>query len=312
MQFMKWILSAICLIGASANAAAPKQTTGNPGYYRFNLGDFEINVISDGTFELPMTKFLTKISPKEIKAGFEKNFLDENYQTSVDTFLINTGSKLVLVDTGAGTNFGPTVGKFQDHLKAAGYKPEQVDAILITHMHGDHIGGLSHEGKPVFKNATLYIDKADVDYWLDKAEMEKAPADKKPFFEAATVAVTPYMKSGQLKQLTADSEIVPGIRAMAAHGHTPGHEIYSAESGGQKIYFIGDLMHVAAVQFEKPSACMQFDSDQAMAEKQRLKLFADAAKNRALIAAAHLPFPGVGHLRTEKKGYSFVPINYTR
>jgi len=312
MQFTKWIFSAICLFAMQAQASAPKQTTGNPGYYRFSLGDFEVNVISDGTFELPFHQLLTKANPKEIKADFAKNFLGEKYQNSLNAFLVNTGSKLVLIDTGAGTNFFPTTGKFHEHLKAAGYKPEQVDAVVITHMHGDHIGGLIVDGKPVFKNATLYIGKGDIDYWLDKAQMEKAPADMKKYFENAMNDVNPYIKSGQLKPLTADMEIVPGIHSIAAHGHTPGHTMYSAESNGQKIYFVGDMIHVAAVQFEKPTACLQFDADQDMAQKERLKTFAEVAKEGALIAGPHLPFPGVGHLRTEKKGYTFVPINYTR
>jgi glyoxylase-like metal-dependent hydrolase (beta-lactamase superfamily II) len=312
MQFTKLVFSAIFLFAMQAKASAPKQTTGNPGYYRFSLGDFEVNVISDGTLELPFNHLLAKVTPKEIKADFDKNFLSEKYETSVDAFLINTGSQLVLVDTGAGTTFSPTLGKLQEHLKAAGYKPEQIDAVVITHMHGDHVGGLAVDGKAVFKNAILYVDKADVDYWTDKAEMEKAPKEMKGFFEVATKALEPYIKSGHLKAITADTEIVPGIHSIAAHGHTPGHTIYSAESKGQKMLFLGDMIHVAAVQFEKPTVTLQFDSDQDMAQKQRLKTFAAAAKEGDLISAAHLPFPGVGHLRAEKKGYTFVPINYTR
>lgn len=313
MKLAKVFLSAVCLLGATpALAIAPKATTGNPGYYRFHLGDFEINVISDGTFEPPMGQLLTGISPKEVKADFTRNFLGDKFETSLNTFLINTGSKLVLIDTGAGTNFGPTVGHLQEHIKAAGYSPEQVDIVLITHMHGDHIGGLVADGKRVFPNATLYIGKADVDYWMSKAQMEKAPADKKPFFESATADVTPYVQSGQLKPLAEDTEIAPGIRSVAAHGHTPGHTMYSVESKGQRLLLIGDLIHVAAVQFEEPSVCIQFDSDQAMAEKQRKKTFIEVAKKRELIAGAHLPFPGVGHLRAEKRGYSFIPLHYTR
>jgi glyoxylase-like metal-dependent hydrolase (beta-lactamase superfamily II) len=134
----------------------------------------------------------------------------------------------------------------------------------------------------------------------------------KKSFEAAAVAVAPYKKAGKLIPITADTEITPGFRTQAAHGHTPGHETYVVESNGQKLVLLGDLIHAGSVQFEKPTARMAFDSDLPMAEKVRIATFSDAAKNGYLVAAAHLPFPGVGHLRAEKKGFTFVPINYNR
>ena len=312
MRLRASILALLFTSTLSAFAAAPLATTGNPGYYRFKLGTFEVNVLSDGTFEMPMPKMLSNISPAEVKKSLAKNFLGDLFETSDNAYLINTGTKLVLIDTGCGKSFGPAMGKVIEHMKAAGYQPEQVDAVLITHMHGDHVGGLMNDGKIVFPNAKLYIDKLDTDYWLNPENMNKGPADMKDHFQGAMNSVNPYVKTSQFKPITADGEIVPGIRSHASHGHTPGHSSYEIESGGQKLVLLGDLLHVASVQFEHPSARMKFDSDLGAAEKQRRAAFADAAKNGTMIGSAHIAFPGVGHVRAEKSGYVFVPVNYTR
>jgi glyoxylase-like metal-dependent hydrolase (beta-lactamase superfamily II) len=312
-MFKNVLILALSCFALHAFASAPKATTGNAGYYRFHVGDIEVNTINDGTFMLPIDKMLTHIKPDELKSALAKNYLGEQVETSDDAFLINTGTKLVLIDTGAGNGMGPTAGHLVESLKAAGYRPEQVDAILITHMHGDHTGGLTTNGKANFPNATLYIDKADIDYWTNPKNAEGKPDMMKKTFEAAGPAIAPYQKAGKLHPITANMEITPGVRTEAAHGHTPGHTVYVIENGGQKLMLLGDTVHVAAVQFERPSADMQFDADIAVAEKFRTGVFADAAKNGYMIGAAHLPFPGVGHLRArpEKKGYAFVPLNYT-
>jgi glyoxylase-like metal-dependent hydrolase (beta-lactamase superfamily II) len=312
---MKFTAAAILILSfvLNAHASAPKAAAGsNPGFYRFMVGDIEVNTISDGTFTMDVSKLLSNVTPNELDAALKKNFLSREIETSVDAFLINTGTKLVLVDTGMGHGTMPTTGHLVEHLNAAGYKPEQVDAIVITHMHGDHIGGLTADGKAVFPNATLYIDKADLDFWLDKKNAEKADGMRKKMFDLAPIAVEPYKKAGKLSPITADMEIAPGVHSRAAHGHTPGHETYVVESNGQKLFILGDIIHVGSVQFEKPTARMAFDSDLPAAEHARIATFQAAAKEGALIAAAHLSFPGVGHLRAEKKGFVFVPLNYNR
>lgn len=282
-----------------------------PGFHRVLLGDFEITALSDGTVKLPVTKLLHGHTEKN-RAELKRNFLGEEVDTSVNAYLINTGSKLVLVDAGAAGLFGPTLGNVMSNLKAAGYKPEQVDAVLITHMHPDHVGGLMAGEQRAFPNATVHIDKKDVDYWLSKANMDAAPEDKKGFFQGAMASVNPYLAAGKLKTFEGDTELVPGIKSSATYGHTPGHSVFVVESKGQKLVLWGDLMHVAAVQFKDPTVTIAFDSDSKAARKQREKAYADAAKNGYLVAATHVSFPGMGHLvkSSSGKGYTWLPINY--
>ncbi|HET7795140.1 MAG TPA: MBL fold metallo-hydrolase [Rhizobacter sp.] len=299
------------LLAASAQAGAPQVKTQAPGYYRMMLGDLEVTALLDGIIDLKPGELLTNVNKTEVSGLLRRNFLGEAVPTSVNAYLINTGSKLVLVDAGAAALFGPGLDQLHTNLKAAGYQPEQVDAVVITHMHGDHIGGLIQDGKIAFPNATVYAGKQDADFWLSAANMEKAPQEMKMFFQGAQISLNPYVTAGKFKGLEGNSEIVPGVNAIAAHGHTPGHTIYAVESKGQKLVLWGDLMHVAAVQFPKPGVTIKFDSDSKAASVERAKAFADAAKGRYWVASAHLPFPGLGHLRADGKGYVFVPANYT-
>ncbi|MFK3738669.1 MBL fold metallo-hydrolase [Massilia sp. TN1-12] len=295
----------------AAQAAAPMVKTPAPGYARVMLGDFEITPLSDGTADLPMDQLL-KQPADATRATLSKNFLKLPLETSTNAFLVNTGSKLVLVDTGSGAYFGPTLGKLLNNLKAAGYQPEQVDEIYITHMHPDHVGGLAADGKRVFPNATLRAAKADADYWLNKANEAKAPADKKGFFGPAQASITPYIQAGKFKPIEGDGELVPGITALAAPGHTPGHTIYQVQSRGQKLLLIGDLIHVSTVQMDNPQVTIGFDSDEKAAYAARKKNFDQAAKEGELVGAGHLQFPGLGHLVVQGKGYRWVPVNYTQ
>jgi glyoxylase-like metal-dependent hydrolase (beta-lactamase superfamily II) len=293
-----------------AHAAAPMVKTSAPGFYRMMLGDFEVTAISDGTADLDMRELLTNTTPDKVDKALARSFLKSPVETSVNAFLINTGTKLVLVDTGAAGLFGPTLGKLLVNLKAAGYTPEQVDEIYITHMHPDHVGGLLAEGKIAFPNAVVRADKHDADYWLSQASLDKAPEASKGFFKGAMASLNPYVQAGKFSPFDGDTELVPGVRAHASRGHTAGHTTYIVESKGAKLELWGDLMHVAAVQFADPAVTIKFDSDSKAAAAQRKSAYADAAKNGYLVAAAHLPFPGVGHLRAEGKGYVFIPVNY--
>ncbi|HET9624772.1 MAG TPA: MBL fold metallo-hydrolase [Kofleriaceae bacterium] len=303
-------IGGLAMTADSAQANAPIAKTASPGWYRMQLGDFEITALNDGTAALPMEKLLTGSTPAKIDAALAKAYLKPGFETSVNAFLINTGSKLVLIDTGAGTLFGPTLNKLVTNLKASGYQPEQVDEICITHMHNDHVGGLVANGKLVFPNATVHAHKADADFWLSADNLAKAPDAMKDFFKGAQGMLNPYVTAGKTKWFDAEADIVPGVHAIPAVGHTPGHTIYVVTSKDQKLVLWGDLMHVGAVQFPDPSVTIQFDSDSKKAAAERKKDFADAAKSGYFVGVAHLPFPGIGQLRTDGAGYRFFPANF--
>ncbi len=294
-----------------AHAAAPMVKTSAPAYYRMMLGDFEVTALSDGTVALPVSKILTNITAAKVDKALGKYRLKSPLETSVNGYLINTGTKLVLIDTGAAGLFGPTLGNLAANLKAAGYQPEQVDEVYITHMHADHVGGLMAGDKLAFPNAIVRADKRDADFWLSQANLDKAPAEAKGFFQGAMASLNPYVKADKFKPFDGNTELVPGIKSIATYGHTPGHAIYSVESKGEKLVLWGDLMHVAAVQFENPAVTIQFDTSSSAAAVQRKKAYADAAKGGYLVGVSHVSFPGLGRLRAEGKGYVFMPVNYT-
>lgn len=298
-----------------AQAAAPQQKSQAPGYYRLMLGDFEITALNDGTVDLPVDKLLTGARPGQVLRALQHAYLGVPLETSVNGYLINTGAKLVLIDTGAASLFGPTLGRLLGNLKAAGYQPEQVDEIYITHLHGDHVGGLLAEGKAAFPNAVVRVDQREADFWLSTEQMDKAPDAAKGGFKGAMMSTKPYQDAGRFKpfdgSVQGGVELLPGVRAVPAYGHTPGHTVYVVESKGQKFAVWGDLMHVAAVQFPDPSVTIAFDSDSKAAAPQRKKAYADAAKNGFYVGVAHVSFPGIGRLRADGKGYTWIPANYS-
>ncbi|MFH7041547.1 MBL fold metallo-hydrolase [Paucibacter sp. JuS9] len=289
----------------SAQAAAPFVKSQAPGVFRMMLGDFEITAVSDGTLDLPVDKLLKENQPGQVAKALQHNHLHLPLETSVNAYLINTGTKLVMVDTGAASVFGPTAGRLLSNLAATGYKPEQVDEIYITHRHGDHIGGLTVDGKPVFPNAVVRLDKRDADYLSAAPAAGKGP-------DGVQLAAKPYLDSGRVKPFDGATDLVPGVRAQPAYGHTPGHTIYVVESKGRKIVFGGDSMHVASVQFPDPTVTISFDSDSSKAMPERQKLYADAAAGGYYLAFTHVSFPGIGHVRPDGKGYTWIPVNYTR
>src|SRR5579871_3279145 len=171
---------------ASPRAEAPLQGGQAPGWYRMTLGKFEITALSDGSLPAPVEKFLHDIPPVRQRELLERAYLKSPVETSVNGFLVNTGTRLVLIDVGTGSFFGPTLGKLVGNLKASGYSPEQVDEIYLTHLHADHVGGLvTVDGKAVFPNAVVRADSKDVYHWLNEKNRDSEPAELRDMIKVA-------------------------------------------------------------------------------------------------------------------------------
>lgn len=296
-----------------ANAAPPaKQMTQVPGYYRMVLGELEVTALYDGYVALDR-KLLKGANARDIQSLLARMFVSSGngVQTAVNAYLINTGTNLILVDAGAAKCFGPTLGSIAGNIRAAGYEPAQVDTVLLTHLHGDHVCGLLEaDGKPAFPNATVHVAREEAAFWLDKNTAEKAPKDAQAFFKMAQDAVAPYAEAGKLKEFNAGDSLLPGITSVPAQGHTPGHAGYLFSSGDQQLLVWGDIVHSHAVQFARPEVSIEFDIDSKKAIASRKRIFEEAARKKLWVAGAHLPFPGLGHVRAEKKGYAWVPVEY--
>ncbi|HEY9573305.1 MAG TPA: MBL fold metallo-hydrolase, partial [Pusillimonas sp.] len=180
-----------------------------------------------------------------------------------------------------------------------------------THLHGDHACGLSGaDGKAAFPNAVVYVAEAEAAFWLSPDIAAQAPANAQPFFKLAQASVAPYVASGKLKKFKAGDTVLPGVTSVPMHGHTPGHGGYLFSSGQQKLLVWGDVIHSHAVQFAQPEVSIEFDVDQPQAIASRKKILKDASSEKLWIAGAHLPFPGLGHVRHDSAGYAWVPVEY--
>jgi glyoxylase-like metal-dependent hydrolase (beta-lactamase superfamily II) len=294
----------------AAHAAAPRPSIENPGFYRMTLGGFDVVALSDGSHPFPVESVMIDTSKEAVAAALAGDDLALPLQGSINAFLINTGEKLVLIDTGAGALYGACCGRLLANLRLAGYAPEQVDEILLTHLHKDHVGGVLQAGKIAFPNAVLRVARADADYWRDAASRASAPEFLRSFFDSAAEALAPYAAAGRLRPFDGDAEVVPGIRSVSEPGHTPGHTAYLVESRGQRLLVWGDIVHVAPVQLKDPRASLKYDSSDAAAQRTRRSLLERAAREHLWIGAAHVSFPGLGHVRRDGAGYRWIPANY--
>ena len=308
-------LAALALAFAATAAPAGDPRPEGPGWYRTQIGRFAVTALWDGTLELPVDEVFARPGPAQLKALRARALLPALMPMSVNAFVVDTGERVVMIDTGTGASraFGDDLGKLQTHLRAAGYAPEQIDEIYLTHMHTDHIGGLTLDGRAVFPRAVVRADMREAGHYLSRDKLAAAAGDDKADFATAIAMLEPYVSSGRFRPFDGPTELVAGVQALPARGHTPGHTVYLVRSDGEKLILWGDLMHVAAVQFPLPAATVSFDAVQAQAAASRAQIYRDAAREGAWIAAAHIGFPGIGKIRKDANGgYNWLPISMVR
>src|SRR6202165_5423894 len=315
MCFAAALLAALASFAAGPNAAlaaAPQHHDQAPGFYRLKVGDLEVTALYDGTgvFD-PHWLNGTKATMDGVVKGLHE---DPHMLDVVDTgFLVNTGKQLILVDAGAGTWWGGgALGRLAGRLRSAGYSPEEVDLVLVTHLHSDHVGGLTNQdGKRVFPNADVYVAKAESDFWLSPDISAKGPKDAQPFFQSAQAIAAPYIKAGKWHTFSGSEPIVDCMQLVPLPGHTPGHTGFEFSSKGQHILFWGDIVHALRVQLAHPEVTVVFDADPAAAAATRIQLLPKLAIEGILIAGPHILFPGLGRLHKEGTGYSWAPVAFT-
>ena len=305
-------LSSLVAVPHAAVADAPQHRDQAPGFYRLKVGDLEVTALFDG----PGVFDLNWVNGQKTKDGVLKALQDDPHLLDVaDTgYLVNTGKQLILVDAGSGTWFGGgRFGHLVANLRSAGYTPEEVDIVLVTHLHSDHIGGLTtRDGKIVFPNANIYVAKADNDFWLSQEIAAKAPKEAQQFFLSAQGIAAPYIQAGKWHTFTDSDQIVGGVQIVPLRGHTPGHTGYEFSSQGKKILFWGDIVHAQRVQLQHPEVTAIFDIDQTAAAATRNQLLPKLANEDVLIAVPHSSsFPPLGRLRKEGSGYSWAPVVFS-
>lgn len=287
-------------------ARAPKLGTQAPYFHRFKLGDAEVTVVSDGPLPLgdPGGAFLG-VPKEEVAKMLTDNFMSPtNVVLEQNAPIVNFGERLVLFDTGMGASkaFGPTTGRLTKSINEAGIKPEEIDAIVCSHAHIDHIGGIVDDGgKVLFPNAQVYLAQSDFDFWTDEG---KLGSPLKDFVLHARKNLMPVRD--RIKFFKDGEQFLPGITAIAAPGHTVGHTIFNVQSAGKSFIFMGDLSHHSVLLLERPRMEFAYDTDPKQAAATRVKLLDTIAANKSMVMSYHFAWPGLGHIVKAGDGYRYI------
>lgn len=276
-------------------------TTQVPGVYHRRLGDLIVSAVSDGYINLPAdaARGVTMAEAQQmIVAGSGR----PDVRTAVNMFAIRAPGRTWLVDAGSGTTMGPSCGRLPDNLRTAGIAPEEVDAILLTHVHPDHSNGLTgDDGVALFPRAEIIVHADEIAHWFDDAAMAAATERSRTrYFEAARFRLAPY--HDRIRTFRG-GEVLPGVVGVPCPGHTPGHTSYRVSSGGEEMLIWGDTVHVPELQVPRPDVTMLFDTDGPMAAASRRAMFDLVVQDRLLVGGMHLHFPGFARLVQDGSGF---------
>jgi glyoxylase-like metal-dependent hydrolase (beta-lactamase superfamily II) len=298
------------LPAAAKEAPAGTQTA---GIYRMKVGDYEVTVFNDGTAALPVKYYSgdAEGAAKLLKDAFAPS--TEMAPTSFNAWLINTGNKLILVDTGYSTAIGPVAGHLPKALAAAGVNPADIDDVVITHVHPDHCSGLlTTEKKIAYPNAVVHINGDEYAWWMEGDV--KIPEGKpffKDLFEGGRAAFKPYIDGKKVQTFKDGAELAPGVVTVTAPGHTVGHTMIRIANGNGQLLIWTDIIHSTALQFPEPERSIAYDLDPPQAIATRKKVLDMVTTDKLLIAGMHIGFPGVGHVVKAGSGYAFMPVWWT-
>jgi glyoxylase-like metal-dependent hydrolase (beta-lactamase superfamily II) len=273
-----------------------------PGIYHRRIGDIVVTAISDGYLDasLDVTRNLPKAEAEKVLAS---SFRPLAPRISVNAFIVHTGGRQVLIETGSGNTMGPTLGWLPKNLQLLGIDLAKIETVLLTHMHPDHSNGLTDEA--LFPACELAVHEDEVAHWHDDGRMAQAPERQaRRYFQGARIQFAPYRKRVRMFR---SGEVFPGITAIPISGHTPGHTAYLISSGAESLLIWGDIVHVPDLQVPHPEVCMEFDTDPVAAAATRRRIFDMVATDRLLIAGMHLHFPGFSRMIRRPEGYALLP-----
>ncbi len=291
----------------SLRAAQPQATTQAPAFFRYRVGDIQVTAINDGVAVRPSEGLVPNAPPGALQQALADRFLPTDKVTiSFTTLVLNLGSKLVLLDTGNGDMGAPTTGAWLANFRAAGFDPANVDAVAISHFHGDHINGLRmKDGTARFPRAEIMVPAAEWDFWMNDAKAAQAPAGLKGTFDNARRVFGPMAKD--VTRYGWDKEIVPGVTSVDAHGHTPGHTAFAIASGAGRLLVLSDTTNDPNIFARNPDWSAVFDQDGPQARVTRRKMLDLAATEKLQTSFYHAPFPATGHIAREGSGFALIP-----
>jgi len=275
-----------------------------PGVYHRKLGDIVITSLLDGYLDIPKELFVGVKEEDEINLIQDSSHPDA-YKVLMTGFLINQNGRLTLIDPGSSIYAEPTLGTLMENLKAAGISPDQIDTILLTHIHPDHSNGLLDEnGERAFKNAEVVVHIKEHEFWLDESNVDKVHPILQPTFEITKKAYSLYKE--QWRTFDQEEEVLSGIKAINSAGHTLGHTSYLITSQNEKLLIWGDTVHIPTIEVNKPEVKFIMDIDPELSLKSRKKIYDMACNEEILIGGMHIDFPGFGYVKRREDSYHFV------